>query len=331
MSILFVGDVHAKAEDLKDCEALHRLILDTVDSHKPDVVVYLGDQYHNHSVVNVEVQKFWISAFNEVVRKTRVFALVGNHDKPGDRLSEATAMQVHSEQIRVISEPVELDNILFVPYFHDTKELIRAAAEYPESNVLVCHQTFDGAKYENGFYAKEALDPNLLHHSTIISGHIHSPMELGKVIYPGSPRWQTISDANTDRSLWLVDIMPDGRLENSIHIPTNNVLRAIWQITEVAEESGPSTEMLLSARKPGDLFVVNLQGPQAWCEQRKLALAGLRPCIRFRTFPSDKKSSQVHESEGVGVAFKKHFDSYRPKNSTSKEVLAKMVEERVHV
>jgi hypothetical protein len=327
---LFVGDVHAKVEDLADCRALLDLVDETAKKHVVDRTVFLGDQYHQHAIVNVEVQRFWLEQFDRLRAPGRdIVALVGNHDRPGDKTATAHAMQVHRHQVTVVDEPTVIDGVLYLPYFHDQTAFVAAAKAHPECDTLVCHATFNGARYDNGFYAKEALEPDAVPQKRIISGHIHTPASFNKVWYPGSPRWQTTSDANISRAIWVEDDAPGGM---GYPVDTGKALRVIWQLTDTEGDEGPSVSDLVEQKvKDGDRVVINLQGAQAWCAQRKRDLASLRPNIRFRTFYTDGHSAKVRESDGVAAAFRKHFDAYQTKHGTSKDVLSKMVEERVHL
>jgi hypothetical protein len=109
-------------------------------------------------------------------------------------------MMVHTN-IMVVDEPrVVLPGILFVPYVHDPAEFVQICQQYPEAKTVVCHQTFAGSYFENGFLTPDGVEPNLLPQEQVISGHVHSPQRIGKVWYPGAPRWRTVSDANTERA-----------------------------------------------------------------------------------------------------------------------------------
>jgi DNA repair exonuclease SbcCD nuclease subunit len=94
----------------------------------------------------------------------------------------------------------------YLPYIHDNDEFIRIANElHQHSHTLICHATFDGAEYENGFYAPDGIDQYKLNYKCIISGHVHKQADLGKVWYPGTPRWLTSSDANEEKGIWIVE------------------------------------------------------------------------------------------------------------------------------
>jgi hypothetical protein len=226
-------------------------------------------------------------------------------------------MQVHSGAIKVIDSPIEIGGLSFVSYCHDQDEFI-AAANSLGGDTLICHQTFDGASYDNGFFAKDAIDPNKVTQKTIISGHIHTPGKFGKVWYPGAPRWQTVSDANIERAIWVLD-----GSNTPVHIPTGSSLRRIWNLSENEVEGGLSVESQMDKVKSGDKVCVDLVGSQAWCTKRKLQLKAAD--VRFRIFATDLHHAKVKESDGLSVAFKKFFDAYKPKNGTDKDVLASMV------
>jgi len=334
MKLLVIGDVHAQLEDLADCVAFRDIALNACREHQPDMVVFLGDQYHNHSIKHVEVERFWQQFFSQLVLsgEPSVLALVGNHDRPGNANSSANAMQAHPE-IYVVDRPSVRGNILFVPYYHDPKELVRVAQEHPEQNVLFCHSAFVGGHYDNGapiksdaFYGKDVATPDDIPQTTIVSGHIHKAARFGKVWYPGSPRWQTMGDANTERAIWVVSVDETGIVPGSdICIPTNS-LRRTWQLIYTPESL---CEKQFAEISKYDKVLVNIEGPVAFCEEAKRNLQARG--FRVRAFPTDRRATKVSEAEGVGVAFEKHFASYRPKFSTSKELLRGLVRERLHV
>jgi len=50
----------------------------------------------------------------------------------------------------------------------------------------LCHQTFDGAKFSEGFYTTDGIDSSLIKTDLIISGHIHIEQRWANVYYPGT-------------------------------------------------------------------------------------------------------------------------------------------------
>ncbi len=205
MKLLIVGDPHARADDIEDCENLLKGVFETAKARKPDFVLFLGDLFHNHSIVHLTVLNFWQKWFTKFKQeKIDVIALKGNHDF-GLSNPNHHALEPFKDLAMIVDQPTEIGDLLFMPYFGPkrTEEFY----EHTKSryNVVFCHETFDGARYDNGFYAPDGMDQGKVNSTLIISGHIHTYGELGKVVYPGSPRWMTASDANQRKAIYLFD------------------------------------------------------------------------------------------------------------------------------
>jgi len=314
MRILVVGDVHGKAGDLADCRALGWFIEETAAKVKPDRILFLGDQYDTHAMVHILVQEFWLNLFANLAQIAKVVALVGNHDLVGNGVdTAANSMQVHHPNVRVV-DGVQRDG--------DDGEVCYAAYKASLTNIsktkyLFCHHTFQGAQYENGFYAKDGIDPASVPAEHIISGHIHSPSSFGKVTYIGAPRWQTVADASvTRRSICLLDTKT-GIVES---FATNPHVRVIHHLADT--EAAPAVVPIL---KPQDSVVVDVVGSAKYVEERakELKAAG----HRVRTFATSVSNREVKESEGLGKSWYKYVESYYARYGTSLDTLAKMAEE----
>ena len=319
MKLLLVGDVHATVESLEDCWRLMEFVGQKAEEHKPDYVVFLGDQYDDHAIVNVQVQRFWLDVFTGLSCKT--IALVGNHDRPNDTSVVAHSMQVHKEQILVIDRPIPVGGVLFCPYYADPAQLVEVCkSNFPYIPMVVCHQTFQGAQYENGFYAKDALDSNLLPQEIIISGHIHTPARFGKIWYPGSPRWLTWADANINRFIYLFDT----ETKEIQGWPTRKTCRVLYKVND---DPMSNSQVWLNAAgvKPQDKVKVTVGGPKDWVEQRAAELGACGYLVNtIETRPIEEYA--VRESQGIETAFQKYFEAFNPPCNTPKEVLQKRVE-----
>lgn len=328
MKLLIIGDPHAKKGDLEDCGELAGLVRRTAKATKPDWIVWLGDQHHHHSIIHVEVMQFWLEflgclkgdGFKQIM-------VVGNHDLADNGDSFAHALIPYKNLVEVVEVSRVIDGVMYMPYFANPQAFVDMAnggdiwdPELPKSNVLICHQLFDGSKYDNGFYAKDGIDANLIPQGQVVSGHVHAPQMCGKVWYPGSPRWQTLSDANVDRAIWLVEI-ENGKIVNKTPYSTNGVCRQIRHLVETP--GSPVDEKLFQNAK----VHLDLQGPSDWIVQRKKELSGKG--LQIRTFPTDQKMVRVKESDGIGKAFAKYVDAYQPKFGTSKVTLREMLKDRL--
>lgn len=316
MKLLVVGDYHAEPSDLADCQRLADYIVELAKKHDA-TVLFTGDQYHTHAIIHAEVQKFWFDFYR---RLGKSISLVGNHDKPGSASSKATAMLAHVDHTEVISEPVAFKGVLFMPYMHEAADFVAVANQYPNIKTIICHQTFDGSRYENGFYAEGGVDLNLIPQKNVISGHIHTPQKVGKVWYVGAPRWRILTDANVDRAIWYVEIV-DGEIVETIPYDTGKVCR---QIRTLVDTEADPVQITLD---PQHEWRVDIHGTAAWIEQRVPLFKGMG--AKVRTFKAELEAPKVRESEGVDVAFSKWASGYKAQHGTDNTTLISMLKERV--
>lgn len=328
---LLIGDVHCVPEEIEDCQRLIDYVRKVAEQEKIKTVIFLGDQYNSHSVMRVEVMAFWRSAFEALsYDDLDVYALTGNHDYAGAKLP-IHALMAHKEQITVVDRPMLLgySGILMMPYYDDAEEFVSASkvdvnidGEQIEVKTLICHQTFEGSKYDNGMYAPGGVDPELLPQKTVISGHIHKPQEFGKVTYIGAPRWRTLSDANVDRAIWIYDFDAEGNVVGKKSFDTSICCRKICALEDTP--SNPIDPATLNSTVD---WRIDVKGPADWIERRKKELAG--PGVRLRTFNTTKATPKIRESEGIDMAFNGFLKKYTPKYGTDREVLAAMAQERL--
>lgn len=340
MLLLLVGDYHAEPSDLDDCRRLADLIVSTAVEHKA-TVLFMGDQYHTHAIIHAEVQLFWIQ-FYQRLRDANVstISLIGNHDKPGSAHSKATAMLAHKHQTQVVHEPYVVHTrislspdhepvMLFLPYYDDTEEFVKVCNEYSKVPTLFCHQTFNGAAYDNGFYDKHGVDPNLIPQKQVISGHIHAPQEFSKVWYVGAPRWRTLSDADTERAIWLVDVKEDGSVNKISSFNTGLVCRKICTFVDNQKNwtDDEGEEWAPPFLSPKHEWRVDIHGTAEYIDKRMPVYRIMH--AKVRTFRTELEQPKVKESEGVAVAFEKWVDDYQPQHGTDKNVLRETLKERV--
>jgi DNA repair exonuclease SbcCD nuclease subunit len=330
--LLYVGDPHATISELPDLERLMALICQVARDKKPDGVVFLGDQYHHHGIVHLEVVDFWMRAIDQLKLLTKVYLMVGNHDKPGNGRSDIHSMMIHAgdvtRRVHVIDKPrvfEEIPGTVFIPHMDSGKAFVEACKDFLTVPLVVCHQTFDGSRYENGFYAKDGIDPNLVPQEMILSGHIHAPQRFGKVWYVGAPRWRTSADANTERHLWLMS-QAQGSMLCKAKFDTGEVCRRIIDLEEV--ETGGLVWENYDTKK--DDVRLTLKGPEFWL--KPYAKMRAEQGFKVRTICTDKSTApRVRESEGITTALKKFVSAAKPKNNTPIPVLEKLVAERLHV
>ena len=293
MRYLIVGDMHVQVSNLEESKKLIDFVADMAVRAGVDKIVFLGDQFHNHSVLRLEVLNFWVSyAYSKLLPTgLPIVFLVGNHDICGDKQKEremnANDTLATLINVTVVQQPQIIDNMCFMPFTSDKEAFIKEANSLSNSGIqtLFCHQTFDGATYDNGFFAPDGLDSRLLSYETIISGHVHTSTSFGKVIYPGSPRWLTRSDANKKKVICVADFN-SGRLLKINEIPTNSVCSQICSFVINEGEEIPKLD-------PDSRNFVELVGSTAWISKIKKKFDDN---VSIKVTPTDKvvgKTDQV--------------------------------------
>jgi DNA repair exonuclease SbcCD nuclease subunit len=331
---LFIGDPHVTLDSLDECRALVKFIAQVAKDNAVDRIVVLGDLYHNHAVVRVEIIEFWRWAFEllAAVSFERVVALKGNHDMSGVLGSMAHSLLAHkdNDSIQIVDEPiydiVDYEDpcgwLLYIPYIVDPEEFVDICQKNNQAQVVICHQSFLGFKYENGAAIEDGIDFNRIPQSVVISGHIHTPQKRDKVWYIGAPRWRTIADANVDRAIQMVDFQSNGIIVNTKSFDTGSICSKILHFRDTPDAPMPMDMEL----KSKDRVTVDIIGPQAYIEKRSKEF---HPAIKLRTFRTDDKVIRIKESEGIDKAMQSFLEEYQPKYGTPKDVLQQMLKERL--
>lgn len=290
MKILRVGDPHVQVSNLKDSEALLDFVMSTAVDQNVDRIEFLGDMFHTHAVVRIEVVDFWRRKLWELCSESgiEVFLLCGNHDQPGskEKEQEMNALQTLKnchKLVKVIDSPIHDDyaNISYLPYFSDEEQLLEACQKIFEDGsgeLLIAHQTFTGAQYENGFFSEEGIDPELIPHKAIISGHIHKSQQVGKCFYPGTPKWDTMADANQPKGIWIFQHEDTGAVKSKEFFPTDHIVTPIK--TYEVKEGEELPELNPEARN----YVI-LEGKSAWISKIKKDLSKL---ANIKVKPTDR-------------------------------------------
>lgn len=299
MKILRVGDPHVKVSNLDESEKLMAFICETAKNEKVDRIELLGDQFHTHAVLRLEVVQFWERWLDILSNDWETVVNEGNHDQSGDYGAEYSALTIfqrlNKPKLHIITKPRIMGPIGYIPYMHDGERFINVANEMAqtEAKVLVCHQTIMGSKYESGIFAHDGIDSvkiseQILH---IISGHIHSQQEFGRIDYPGTARWDSVSDANLRKGIWIYDHEnATGRVLSKRFLSTETVCSPLYQFTYKEGEVEPVI--------PANARVsVELVGTSDWIAKEKVKFKG-KASIKSR-FTDSKKFENRKAGNGL--------------------------------
>lgn len=332
---LIIGDPHTTREELVDCEGLFQAAYEAILEHRPQVVIIMGDLYNSHDSVSVKNQEFnirWLKRFKEAPGVLEVIVLRGNHDQSVPNEAYPHALLAHTN-VTVVDRPMALPilpGVAAMPYYSDPAEFLVEAERLAADgyHTLLCHQTFDGSKYENGFYAKDGVRPDQVPFARIISGHIHTPQKVGKVFFPGAPRWRTQADANIDRHLWVFDHCGD-KLKVVAKVATDTYCARIWKYEDRPEAPVTALDALTPERLKTDRIHINVFGPDPTYVREREAELKAKYGALTRGYPDRAAQLEVSEAMGIDNAFDKFTSHFVPPNGTPLDFLAKTVGERL--
>lgn len=285
--VLYVGDPHVQIKNLYDSKNLVDYIIKLAGEQDVDQITFLGDMFHTHAVVRIEVINFWKKALLDISSLGKnIVCLVGNHDQPGskEKEQEMNALIALEDLDIYIADKPYFDpdtNISYVPYHSNHELFLNACKELYDQGgkgMLIAHQTFTGAQYENGFFSQDGLDPALVPQEEIISGHIHKSQQVGKCFYPGTPKWDTMSDANQPKGLYIIDHGDDGTIRNKKWFSTEDIVTPIKSYE--VKEGDELPDLKENARN----YVV-LEGKSAWITRIKKKIKGL---ANVKVKPTDR-------------------------------------------
>lgn len=276
MKILRVGDPHIRPSNLAEAENLMEFIKKIIEGGKIDRLEILGDLFHTHAVVRLEVLLFWNKWLEIFSNMVDTIVLVGNHDMTGDYNSKDHSLEVfkriNNERLKIIDTPTTIGSFAYCPYIHTAEKFRDACIQLKSTGpkVLVCHSEFSGSQFENGFYSPHGFNPDEIPFDTIISGHIHKEQIIagGKVDYPGTPKWDTASDANERKGVWLYEHDPvTGRVIQRDLISTAGVCTPIVSFVWIEGQEQPVIPENSRAS-------VELVGSSDWISKKKSILKG---------------------------------------------------------
>lgn len=216
MKILVIGDTHFKEGNSNSTNIMYRSIESMLDDDSFDLIVLLGDIYHDHNIMRVGVNRRVCDFILMLCSHVRVFILVGNHDIRNNSCylpEEHTLYHLKhiNSNVRIIDRPVT-ENILghnftFCPYVPVGRFMeALSTTSWKDSKLIFCHQEIRGVVINKiSSISGDQWNPK---YPTLVCGHIHSRQELDNVHYVGTPYSQDFSDIGT-KSISIYEIQGD--------------------------------------------------------------------------------------------------------------------------
>jgi DNA repair exonuclease SbcCD nuclease subunit len=293
--VIFLGDPHVMPSNISESDKMMEHVEKQGLEQGVDTIIILGDLFHTHAILRIEALSFWNKWFNRLTKNFKVISLVGNHDmknQTNNSSHDNAMLGFNIPNLLIVSTPTQVDGVTFLPYIHDHNDLVSKANSF-QGRSLIAHQTFTGAQYDNGFYAKDGVDPSLFNFEQIISGHIHKKSHVGKCFYVGTGKWDSVNAANEDKGFHTA-ILKDGIFTDFNFISNKNILTSIEKIVINEGEEVPD---LQSAKVK---YYIELVGTNAWIAKQKKKLKGkaqLKAKPTDRAFKVEKTGEDFKASE----------------------------------
>jgi DNA repair exonuclease SbcCD nuclease subunit len=348
--VLVIGDMHVVRNEIDECKNLMSYVQKLCYEHTPDYVVFMGDQTHNHAILDAYVMDFWSTQLRSLSAgldeiaghggpDATIVLLAGNHDQANSKdVNSTTSMDFFAgyPRVRVVTQPWHKDRMLFLPYYHSNDLFLLQCHKYAqpiysldlpcstfaqlETRMVFCHQSFNGARYENGFPIEDGTDANLVPQEKIVSGHIHNHADVGKLHYVGSPRWRGVLDSNQEKfiHLYTVDAREMVMVKDLRQFPTEHCVTKMVAFAD-REEEPLDDGVLHAAIDAGNAIVVDLYGTHDYISQRKKVIPS---SVRIRTYPRAKTRTTAKESDGILVAFEKFVPQHTPTHGVDMTIVA---------
>ena len=296
---------HAKAELTKnDYDQLFILgdLFDKKDKHKSELVNRLVTEL-------VSIRDMFCP----------ITIMQGNHDYVVDKDQAFLRFLDKLENIEWISKPTYFEDqeMLFLPHSrtpeHTWAEYLDII-ERPALKYVFMHQSIIGAKVSNYHEMKEGLDANFFNKCSakIISGDIHVPQELGKVIYIGTQHPVSFGDDYTPRMLAIVG-------DKLRFIPLQTIRRPhiIKELTSIEDVISDLEEL-----SKGDQVKITLQlDKNQLHEWQDIKKAIKNYCDEAEIELHDLRMEKVSEAEAHSEM--KDFIKTNMKSLSSKDILLK--------
>lgn len=215
---ILIGDVHI--DKFKDTDVHHKnfsLLLNnhintTMREHGIDTMIFMGDIFDNRTSLNIKSVTFMLKEIGLYLTNNpdhKMIMITGNHDvyyKDTNKVSSLDLF-VH-DNITVIDEPVEIGNILFVPWVNkENTDYVMELVRNTKMEYCLGHFEFAGFKQHpnDKLLSKGRSVTDFRHFKKVISGHIHYSSEDGNILYTGSSLQFDKSDAKDVKKLFILD------------------------------------------------------------------------------------------------------------------------------
>jgi DNA repair exonuclease SbcCD nuclease subunit len=214
MSVLVIGDIHIKIDNLDDIGRLIDRVVVQIERLNPLAVILLGDILDRHERIHTICMQYAERLFEACSDRVPTFVLVGNHDYISNSQFLTTAHWMTPFKkwngLTIVDHVVEWKpvdrRILLCPYVPDSRmvEALSTVPDWQSADLIFGHQTLNGVKM--GAIRVENTEEWLPEYPLLISGHIHERQRLApNLYYTGTPMQQAWGES-IHKTICVVDL-----------------------------------------------------------------------------------------------------------------------------
>jgi DNA repair exonuclease SbcCD nuclease subunit len=218
---LVIGDCHFynAYPSLNYLEEQFSVIRNIIDGNDPKIVVFLGDVFHFRKPDPETITRV-LNFFSEIQHE--VYIVRGNHDTASKSdeslvtILDILDRRVSNTNVTVIKDTevihVEKACLAFIPHYESEDKIVSelnrvqgVMEKFKDTNKIIFgHFGYKGCLNTNGD-EDFGLKVDMFRHPTFL-GHIHKPVDEGKVHIVGTPYSTSFSEADNPHRYALIDL-----------------------------------------------------------------------------------------------------------------------------
>lgn len=218
--MVLISDIHFNMNNLELASKVMRQAIQYAERHRLPLVV-AGDLHDTKAMMRGECVNAMIDIFSGAACDVTV--IPGNHDRINEKAKQH-ALNFLEPYVTLIEDPKEYElNTWFIPYQHDSDEMLRYLEQLPTGATVICHQGVQDANMGHYIQDRSALPTQAFKRFRTIGGHYHQRQNIqcakevgqgmvGLFTYLGSPYSQSFGEATQGEKGFSV-LYDDGSLE----------------------------------------------------------------------------------------------------------------------
>jgi ABC-type Mn2+/Zn2+ transport system ATPase subunit/DNA repair exonuclease SbcCD nuclease subunit len=208
-AMLLFSDLHLSPKTFRtSLQVLRRVHAEAV--RRNVTIGFLGDFFdhvYNKGTLQVDILNELLRFFEKEWTVPMVM-IPGNHDYFDASETEhgLTPFQYASPHITVLDKPTVIDRQLWVPWRRCNETVANILRKHTDVDVIFGHFDIIGFKLNPTKISTEGLESSVFPiDKAIYTGHYHTPQVHGNIRYLGSPYQLSLSEAEDEKSLIVID------------------------------------------------------------------------------------------------------------------------------